>query len=97
MKYSTPGPRLAKRTARRKLGNPFDPATEQGPQVDQAQFDKIMHYIDVGKKEGAQCLTGGKRFGKVTQPVAAAITAADPAALAAELRSAGKVWSRNSP
>ena len=47
----------------RKLGDPFDPETEQGPQVDQAQFDKIMHYIDLGKKEGAKCLTGGKRFG----------------------------------
>jgi isoleucyl-tRNA synthetase len=33
----------------------------------------------------------GKRFGKGTQPVAAAIGAADPAVLAAELRSAGKV------
>ena len=48
---------------RRKLGDPSDPGTEQGPQVDQAQFDKIMHYIDLGKQEGAQCLTGGKRFG----------------------------------
>ncbi len=33
----------------------------------------------------------GKRFGKGTQAVAAAIAAADPASLAAELRSAGKV------
>jgi isoleucyl-tRNA synthetase len=33
----------------------------------------------------------GKRFGKGTQPVAAAIAAADPAVLAAELRAAGKV------
>jgi aldehyde dehydrogenase (NAD+) len=47
----------------RKLGDPFDPETEQGPQVDQAQFDKIMSYIEVGKKEGAQCLTGGERHG----------------------------------
>lgn len=47
----------------RKLGNPLDMCTEQGPQVDQAQFDKILHYIEVGKKEGAQCLSGGKRFG----------------------------------
>ncbi len=39
------------------------PATEQGPQIDQAQFDKIMHYIDLGKNEGAQCVSGGKRFG----------------------------------
>ncbi|HWB08127.1 MAG TPA: aldehyde dehydrogenase family protein [Pirellulales bacterium] len=48
----------------RKLGDPFDPGTEQGPQVDKAQFDKIMHYIGLGKQEGAQCLTGGNRFGE---------------------------------
>ncbi len=48
----------------RKLGDPFDPATEQGPQVDQAQFDKIMRYIDIGKSEGAECLSGGKRHGQ---------------------------------
>jgi len=47
----------------RKLGNPLDPSTEQGPQVDRDQFDKIMHYIDLGKKEGAQLASGGKRHG----------------------------------
>jgi len=48
----------------RKIGNPLDPDTEQGPQVDKAQFDKIMHYIHVGQQEGAECLTGGRRFGE---------------------------------
>lgn len=48
----------------RKLGDPLDPATEQGPQVNQEQFDKIMGYIDTGKQQGAQCLTGGKRHGE---------------------------------
>src|SRR4051812_21886507 len=47
-----------------KLGDPLDHATEQGPQVDQAQFDKIMKYIDLGQKGGAKMLTGGKRFGE---------------------------------
>ncbi len=47
----------------RKLGNPLDPETEQGPQVNQEQFDKILGYIETGKRQGAQCLTGGKRFG----------------------------------
>ncbi len=47
----------------RRLGDPFDPETQQGPQVDQAQFDKILHYIELGKNEGAECLTGGKRWG----------------------------------
>jgi aldehyde dehydrogenase (NAD+) len=31
--------------------------------VDKAQFDKILKYIDYGKKDGAKCVTGGKRFG----------------------------------
>ncbi len=35
----------------------------KAPQVDKAQFDKIMHYVDLGKKEGAKCVTGGKRVG----------------------------------
>ncbi|MFT5527656.1 MAG: aldehyde dehydrogenase (NAD+) [Pirellulaceae bacterium] len=47
----------------RQLGDPFDQATEQGPQVDEAQFNKIMKYIDLGKNEGANCVTGGERFG----------------------------------
>jgi aldehyde dehydrogenase (NAD+) len=47
----------------RKLGNPFDVTTTQGPQVDEDQFNKIMHYIDRGNDQGARCLTGGKRFG----------------------------------
>jgi aldehyde dehydrogenase (NAD+) len=55
--------RLAGMNKSRKLGDPLDPTTEQGPQVDKAQYDKVMHYIDLGNKEGAKCLTGGKRFG----------------------------------
>ena len=47
----------------RKLGDPLDMATEQGPQVDREQFDKIMGYIESGKKEGAGLLSGGHRFG----------------------------------
>ena len=48
----------------RRLGDPFDPQTEQGPQVDKNQFDKIMKYIELGKQQGAKCLTGGRRFGE---------------------------------
>ncbi len=47
----------------RRLGNPLDPSTEQGPQVDQAQFDKIMHFIERGNAQGARCVTGGQRYG----------------------------------
>jgi aldehyde dehydrogenase (NAD+) len=47
----------------RKVGDPFDPATEQGSQIDQDQFNKIMSYIDQGKKAGAKVATGGGRVG----------------------------------
>ncbi len=55
--------RIVERAAARKVGNPFDTSTMQGPQVDQAQFDKIMSYIEKGKSGGAACVTGGNRVG----------------------------------
>ena len=51
------------RAKKRTVGDPFDPNTEQGPQVDNLQFEKVMSYIDAGKKEGAKLLTGGHRVG----------------------------------
>jgi aldehyde dehydrogenase (NAD+) len=51
------------RAKKRTVGNPFDKATEQGPQVDQDQFNKVMSYIDSGKQEKANLATGGKRVG----------------------------------
>ena len=55
--------KVVARAKTRQLGDPFDPKTTQGPQVDADQFHKILSYIDKGKSEGAQCLTGGSRFG----------------------------------
>ncbi len=51
------------RAKRRTVGDPLDARTEQGPQVDGIQFDKVMSYIDSGKCEGAELLTGGSRAG----------------------------------
>ncbi|GAA5804241.1 aldehyde dehydrogenase domain-containing protein [Helicostylum pulchrum] len=50
-------------TSQTKLGNPHDDDTFQGPQVSQTQFDRIMGFIDTGKKEGATCFMGGERWG----------------------------------
>ena len=55
--------KVVARAKERKLGNPFDLETTQGPQVDADQFNKILSYIDKGKSEGAKCLTGGQRHG----------------------------------
>ncbi|KAG0484599.1 hypothetical protein HPP92_008678 [Vanilla planifolia] len=42
------------------VGDPFDPNVNQGPQIDGNQFEKVLRYIDHGKREGATLLTGGK-------------------------------------
>ena len=55
--------RIVDRARQRVLGNPFDTETDQGPQVDRAQFEKIMDYIGRGRSQGANCVTGGERFG----------------------------------
>ena len=43
-----------------KQGDPLDPATMIGAQASLDQMEKILSYIDIGKREGAACLTGGK-------------------------------------
>lgn len=55
--------KMLKKAKGRKVGDPFDLETEQGPQVSQEQYDRVMGYIAAGKKEGAKCLTGGNRVG----------------------------------
>ncbi|KAK9457225.1 aldehyde dehydrogenase domain-containing protein [Dipodascopsis uninucleata] len=52
-----------KRAAANKVGNPFDEETFQGAQVSKVQFDRIMSYVDIGKKEGATVEVGGIRHG----------------------------------
>ena len=55
--------RVVARAQERKLGNPLDSATTQGPQVSAEQRDRIMGFVERGKSEGATCLTGGNTFG----------------------------------
>ncbi|KAJ8097525.1 aldehyde dehydrogenase domain-containing protein [Lipomyces tetrasporus] len=45
------------------VGNPFDEATFQGAQVSEAQYNRIMAYVELGKKEGATVEVGGERHG----------------------------------
>ena len=44
-----------------KQGNPLEPSTMIGAQASNDQMEKILSYIDIGKKEGAKLLTGGER------------------------------------
>ncbi|CAD5210233.1 unnamed protein product [Bursaphelenchus okinawaensis] len=47
----------------RRLGDPFNPQTEQGPQVDHEQLNRILNYVNIGKDEGAQLVSGGNQYG----------------------------------
>ena len=55
--------KLVARAKKQRVGDPFDMATTQSPQISQEQCDRIMGYIDVGVSEGANLLSGGKRVG----------------------------------
>ncbi len=52
---------LVKRIAEVKVGVPTDATTGFGPVINQKQFDTIMNYIAVTKKEGGKLLYGGER------------------------------------
>ncbi len=49
------------RIAKIKQGNPLDTETMIGPQVSAQQLAKISSYVQIGRREGAEVLTGGKR------------------------------------
>jgi len=59
--YGTFLEEAVERVNRIKLGNPLDTETMLGAQASTDQLEKIMAYIDIGKQEGAEVLTGGKR------------------------------------
>ncbi len=53
--------RAVARVQKMKTGNPLAADTMVGAQVSKAQMEKILGYIDIGREEGATCLTGGGR------------------------------------
>ncbi|MBY0260047.1 aldehyde dehydrogenase [Methylobacterium sp.] len=53
--------RAIKRVEAITQGSPLDPATMIGAQASSEQLEKILSYVDIGRQEGAECLTGGER------------------------------------
>jgi aldehyde dehydrogenase len=54
--------RCLERIAGIQQGNPLDLSTMIGPQVSQAQLEKIESYVKIGLQEGAELLCGGERY-----------------------------------
>ena len=45
-----------------KIGDPLDPTTQMGCQIDEKQAEKIVNYVEIAKKEGGEVLVGGERY-----------------------------------
>ena len=60
--YDTFMERAVDRVNKIKTGHPLDPDTMIGAQASNDQLEKILSYIDIGKREGARVLTGGERL-----------------------------------
>lgn len=52
---------LIKRFNKIKIGMPWLDDTQMGSQIDEKQLNKILQYVQIGQKEGAQVLCGGER------------------------------------
>ena len=46
-----------------KLGPGYDPASQMGPLVSKEQHDRVLGYIEKGRKEGGEVVAGGARHG----------------------------------
>lgn len=64
---------LAGLAAGLRLGDPADPATDLGPLVTETHMNRVLSYIDLGEREGARLVTGGRKssgqpYGWFVQP-----------------------------
>lgn len=44
-----------------KIGDPLDRSTDHGPQNHKAHLDKLLEYCEVGAREGATLVYGGRQ------------------------------------
>lgn len=55
---------LVERAGKIKLGDAFEEGVDQGAQAHSAHYQKVLDYIELGKKEGAKLLCGGPVAGR---------------------------------
>ncbi|RLT36660.1 MAG: aldehyde dehydrogenase [Chloroflexi bacterium] len=44
------------------VGDPLDPATRIGALINRSHMEKVLGYVDIGQREGARLVTGGRRI-----------------------------------
>eukprot|EP01018_Ginkgo_biloba_P016818 Gb_01407 [translate_table: standard] len=55
--------KVVERAKMQVVGDPFKRGVDHGPQIDKTQFEKILEYIESGKRDGAKLLIGGNQLG----------------------------------
>lgn len=58
--YDKFGEKFLARAKKIKLGDPADSATEMGPLISHTQRERVCGYVELGEKEGAKRLCGGR-------------------------------------
>jgi betaine-aldehyde dehydrogenase len=53
--------RLKVRTEKMRIGDPLDPETQVGALISEEHMNKVLRYVDAGKRSGARLVTGGER------------------------------------
>uniref|UniRef100_A0A3Q1FA91 Aldehyde dehydrogenase 1 family, member L2 n=1 Tax=Acanthochromis polyacanthus TaxID=80966 RepID=A0A3Q1FA91_9TELE len=53
--------RVVEEIKKMKIGDPLDRSTDHGPQNHKAHLDKLLEYCEIGLKEGATLVYGGKQ------------------------------------
>ena len=53
---------LVKAFQKVKVGDPLDPNTQMGAQINKKQAEKILSYVEIAKEEGATIATGGDYY-----------------------------------
>lgn len=56
--------KVVRETAKMAIGDPLNRSTSHGPQNHLAHFQKLLEYIEIGKKEGATLVAGGNRLNR---------------------------------
>ncbi|MEN2738668.1 aldehyde dehydrogenase family protein [Microbacterium sp. X-17] len=55
--------RMAEFTRQIRVGDPLDLDTQLGPLISDKQLERVMGYVDIGGREGAELVVGGRRMG----------------------------------
>ncbi len=54
---------VAAKAKKIRVGSGLDASTQMGPLVSEEQLRRVCNFLDIGEKEGAKALAGGKKFG----------------------------------